>query len=137
MRQAIERWGRKRVQAARSGRRDSGIATLEFLIIAPMLLFISLLVLQLGVFFLASTAAHTAARKGAQTGAAFESSPAAGAERAQSWLGQVGVVQQAQVSTAGSTGERVRVTVTGRVMNFLPWDWQIERSAEDTVEKNQ
>ncbi|MGW6318995.1 TadE/TadG family type IV pilus assembly protein [Streptomyces sp. NPDC055099] len=133
---AIERWWRHRIQAARSGQRDRGIATLEFLIIAPLLLFVSLLVLQVGVFFLASTAAHTAARKGAQTGAAFESSPATGAQRAQSWLGQVGVVQQAQVSTAGSTGERVRVTVTGRVMNFLPWDLHIERSAEDTVEKN-
>lgn len=137
MRGAIERWWRHRVQGARSGHGEGGIATLEFLIIAPVLLFISLLVLQLGVFFLASTAAHTAARKGAQTGAEFESSPGAGAERAQLWLGQIGVVQQAQVSTAGSTGERVRVTVTGRVMNFLPWDLQIERSAEDTVEKNQ
>jgi Flp pilus assembly protein TadG len=124
------------VEAGGGRRGDGGIATLEFLIIAPILLFISCLVLQLGVFFLASTAAHTAARKGAQTGAAFHSSPGQGAERAQSWLAQVGVVQQSQVSTAGSTDERVRVTVTGRVMNFLPWDLRIERSAEDTVEKN-
>ncbi|MEU6680899.1 TadE family protein [Streptomyces sp. NPDC046925] len=136
MRSGIRRWWRSRLQAGRGPRGQSGIATLEFLIIAPILLFISCLVLQLGVFFLASTAAHTAARKGAQTGAAFQSSPGQGAERAQSWLRQVGVVQQSQVSTAGSTGERVRVTVTGRVMNFLPWDLRIERSAEDTVETN-
>lgn len=134
MRHRIRRWWHCRLEA---GRGDGGIATLEFLVIAPILLFISCLVLQLGVFFLASTAAHTAARKGAQTGAAFQSSPGQGAERAQSWLSQVGVVQQAQVSTAGSTGARVRVTVTGRVMNFLPWDLRVERSAEDTVEKNE
>lgn len=137
MRQAIDRWWRRRVGAGRAAHGDGGIATLEFLILAPILLFISLLVLQLGVFFLASTAAHTAARKGAQTGAEFESSPGAGAERAQAWLNQVRVVQEAHVSTAGSTGQQVRVTVTGRVMNFLPWDLRIERSAEDTVEKNQ
>ncbi|MFG2651256.1 TadE/TadG family type IV pilus assembly protein [Streptomyces sp. NPDC048436] len=133
----MRRWSRARVDAARGRRGDRGIATLEFLIIAPILLVISCIVLQLGVFFLASTAAHTAARKGAQTGAEFQSSPRQGAERAQAWLSQVGVVQQSQVSTAGSTGDRVRVTVTGRVMNFLPWDLRIERSAEDTVEQNQ
>ncbi|MFF1714652.1 TadE/TadG family type IV pilus assembly protein [Streptomyces sp. NPDC058268] len=136
MRPQIRRWWQRRLQAGRGLRGQSGVATLEFLIIAPVLLFISCLVLQLGVFFLASTAAHTAARKGAQTGAEFQSSPGQGAERAQSWLSQVGVVQESRVSTAGSTGERVRVTVTGRVMNFLPWDLRIERSAEDTVEKN-
>ncbi|MEV0254706.1 TadE family protein [Streptomyces sp. NPDC050732] len=130
----IRTWWRLRHEAVRG---QSGVATLEFLIIAPILLFISLLVLQLGVFFLASTAAHTAARKGAQTGAQFRSSPGQGAARAEAWLARVGVVQQAQVSTAGSTGQRVRVTVSGRVMNFLPWDLRIERSAEDTVEKNQ
>ncbi|GGV62826.1 hypothetical protein GCM10010277_68420 [Streptomyces longisporoflavus] len=136
MRQRIRQWWQRRLAAGRGPRGDNGIATLEFLIIAPVLLFISCLVLQLGVFFLASTAAHTAARKGAQTGAEFQSNPGQGAQRAQSWLSQVGVVQQAGVSTAGSTGERVRVTVTGRVMNFLPWDLRIERSAEDAVEKN-
>ncbi|MWA07704.1 hypothetical protein E5671_00360 [Streptomyces sp. BA2] len=133
----MRRWWRSRLDAGRGRRGDGGIATLEFLIIAPILLVISCIVLQLGVFFLASTAAHTAARKGAQSGAQFQSSPGQGAQRAQSWLAQVGVVQQAQVSTAGSTEDRVRVTVTGRVMNFLPWDLRIERSAEDTVEKNQ
>ncbi|MFH8492230.1 TadE/TadG family type IV pilus assembly protein [Streptomyces longisporoflavus] len=136
MRHRLRWWWQRRLAAGRGPRGDSGIATLEFLIIAPVLLFISCLVLQLGVFFLASTAAHTAARKGAQTGAEFRSSPGQGAQRAQSWLNRVGVVQQAGVSTAGSTGERVRVTVTGHVMNFLPWDLRIERSAEDTVEKN-
>ncbi|MGB9034976.1 MAG: TadE family protein [Paeniglutamicibacter sp.] len=99
MRPRIRRWRQRRLQAGRGHRGDSGIATLEFLIIAPVLLFISCLVLQLGVFFLASTAAHTAARKGAQTGAEFQSSPGQGAERAQSWLSQVGVVQESRVST--------------------------------------
>ncbi|MFD4630300.1 TadE/TadG family type IV pilus assembly protein [Streptomyces sp. NPDC058284] len=137
MRSRIRRWWRVRRQAVGGGRGQSGVSTLEFLVIAPILLFISLVVLQLGVYFLASTAAHTAARKGAQSGAQFQSSPGQGAARAEDWLARVGVVQQARVSTAGSSRERVRVTVSGRVMNFLPWDVRIERSAEDTVEKNQ
>ncbi|MGW6270764.1 TadE family protein [Streptomyces sp. NPDC055060] len=136
MRDRMRRRWRSHLEAGRGRRGDGGIATLEFLIIAPVLLVISCIVLQLGVFFLASTAAHTAARKGAQSGAQFHSSPGQGAERARSWLAQVAVVHQAQVHTAGSTGDRVRVTVTGTVMHFLPWDLRIERSAEDTVEKN-
>ncbi|MGW2081324.1 hypothetical protein ACWCOW_31090 [Streptomyces sp. NPDC001939] len=102
------------------------------------MLLISCVALQLGVFFLASTAAHTAARKGAQTAAEYQSSPGAGAQRARTWLGTVRVVKGAQVSTAGSTGQRVRVTVTGHVMSLVPgWDMQVERSAEDTVERKQ
>ncbi|GHC88242.1 TadE/TadG family type IV pilus assembly protein [Streptomyces flavofungini] len=137
MRPHLRRWWRTRRHAVRGPRRDAGISTLEFLLIAPALLIISCIVLQLGVFFLASTAAHTAARKGAQAGAAYLAGPGQGATRARDWLGQVGVVRNAQVSTAGSSGERVRVTVTGSVMSFLPWDLRVERSAEDTVEQNQ
>ncbi|QCX82278.1 TadE-like protein (plasmid) [Streptomyces sp. YIM 121038] len=132
----MPRWWRRRVRAACGRSGDAGISTLEFLLIAPALLIISLIVLQLGVFFLASTAAHTAARKGAQAGAAYQARPGEGAARAKQWLSAVDVVRGARVSTAGSSGGRVRVTVTGHVMSFLPWDLRIQRSAEDTVEVN-
>ncbi|MET8210345.1 TadE family protein [Streptomyces sp. NPDC005373] len=137
MRTRVRSWWSTRLAAVRE-RGDAGISTLEFLIIAPIMLLISCVALQLGVFFLASTAAHTAARKGAQTAAEYQSSPGAGAQRARAWLDTVRVVKGAQVSTAGSTGQRVRVTVTGHVMSLVPgWDLQVERSAEDTVERNQ
>ncbi|GGV52601.1 hypothetical protein GCM10010245_82910 [Streptomyces spectabilis] len=127
---------RRRLQAARGPGREAGISTLEFLLVAPALLIVSLIVLQLGVFFLASTAAHTAARKGAQAGAAYRADPGEGAARARDWLSRVDVVRGARVSTAGSGGERVQITVTGNVMSFLPWGLHVERSAEDTVELN-
>ncbi|MCX4554239.1 TadE/TadG family type IV pilus assembly protein [Streptomyces sp. NBC_01500] len=119
-----------------AGRRDAGISTLEFMIVAPVLLIVSCMTLQLGIWYLASTAAHTAARKGAQAGSAYQSSPGEGAARASSWLGQVDIVKGARVSTAGSTAARVKITVTGHIMTFLPgWSGTIERSAEDTVER--
>lgn len=117
-------------------RDDAGFSTLEFLVIAPILFTILCLTLQLGVWYLGASAAATAARKGAESGSSYQSTPAEGATRARDWLSGVPLVQDVEVTTAGSTADRVRVTVSAQVMNFVPfWDITIHRSAEDVVEK--
>ncbi|MGW1364909.1 TadE/TadG family type IV pilus assembly protein [Streptomyces chartreusis] len=124
------------VRLLRRLRDDAGFSTLEFLVITPILFTILCLTLQLGVWYLGAGAAATAARKGAETGSSYQSAPADGATRARDWLSDVPLVQDVEVSTDGSTADRVRVTVTAHVMNFVPfWDITIRRSAEDVVEK--
>ncbi|MDI3408354.1 TadE/TadG family type IV pilus assembly protein [Streptomyces cavernicola] len=115
---------------------DAGIGTLEFLVLAPILLIVLCAALQMGMWYLADSAAATAARKGAETGSSYQSTPAAGAERAESWLADISIVRNPHVSTTGSTSQTVRITVDAEAMNFLPFlDFSISRSAEDVVEQ--
>lgn len=115
---------------------DAGIGTLEFLVLSPILLIVLCAAIQMGMWYLADSAAATAARKGAETGSSYQSTPADGATRAENWLAGISIVRNRHVSTAGSTGQTVRVTVDAEVMNFLPFlDFSISRSAEDVVEQ--
>ncbi|MDI3390048.1 TadE/TadG family type IV pilus assembly protein [Streptomyces sp. B-S-A8] len=116
--------------------RDDGISTLEFFVLAPILLIVLCAAVQMGIWYLGDAAAATAARKGAETGSSYQSTPAEGAARAHRWLAGIGIVRDVNVSTAGSTGEKVQITVDAQVMNFLPFlDISIHRSAEDIVEQ--
>ena len=112
------------------------MSTLELLILAPTLLVVFAAGLQLGLYYLAENTAHTAARKGAGAASSSEAGPAAGVERANRWLAQVGLVKDADVSSAGSTADRVRITVSGRVTSLLPgMTFTVTQSAEQPVER--
>ncbi|MFC9033650.1 TadE/TadG family type IV pilus assembly protein [Streptomyces arboris] len=117
--------------------RDDGMNTLELLFLAVPLLLLLAGLLQGGLFWLAENNAHTAARKGAAAGSAYQASPADGAARAREWISQVGVVNDPAVSTSGSTADRVRVTVSGRAPSMLPWlmTLTVSKSAERPVER--
>ncbi|MEU5547527.1 TadE family protein [Streptomyces sioyaensis] len=60
------------------------MGTLEFTIIAPVIMLILCAGLQLGMWYLAQEAALTAARKAATAGAAYQASPPAGPRRSPS-----------------------------------------------------
>ncbi|MFJ8848418.1 TadE/TadG family type IV pilus assembly protein [Streptomyces cyaneofuscatus] len=118
-------------------KRDAGFNTLELLLLCPPLLLTLAGILQAGLYFLAENNAHTAARKGAAAGSAYQASPADGAARAREWISQVGVVNDPAVSTVGSTADRVRVTVTGRAPSMIPMlmTLTVSKSAERPVER--
>ncbi|MFG2894899.1 TadE family protein [Streptomyces sp. NPDC048248] len=117
-------------------RGDEGMGTLEFTIIAPVVMLILCAGLQLGMWYLAQEAALTAARKAATAGAAYQASPADGTARARNWLARVHLIKGTAVSSAGSTADRVRVTVTGTSLSLVPgWTPQVNKSAEVPVER--
>ncbi|REK84481.1 pilus assembly protein [Streptomyces inhibens] len=112
------------------------MGTLEFTIIAPVVMLILCAGLQLGMWYLAQEAALTAARKAATVGAAYQASPADGTARARSWLAGVHLIKGPVVSASGSTADRVRVTVTGSSLSLVPgWTPRVTKSAEVPVER--
>ncbi|WP_264483175.1 TadE family protein [Streptomyces pinistramenti] len=112
------------------------MGTLEFTIIAPAVMLILCAGLQLGMWYLAQEAALTAARKAATAGAAYQARPGDGADRARTWLAGVHLIKGTVVSTAGSSADRVRVTVTGSSLSLVPgWTPQVTKSAEVPVER--
>lgn len=115
---------------------DAGMSTLEFTILAPIIALVLCTGLQLGMWYLAQEAALTAARKAATVGAAYQSSPTDGTSRARNWLAGIHVLKDASVSSAGSTADRVRVTVTGHGVSLVPgWTPKVSKSAEVPVER--
>ncbi|AJC61993.1 TadE/TadG family type IV pilus assembly protein [Streptomyces sp. 769] len=112
------------------------MGTLEFTILAPIVTLILCTGLQLGMWYLAQEAALTAARKAAAAGAAYKATPADGTARARNWLAGIHVLKDTAVSSAGSTADRVRVTVTGSSLSLVPgWTPHITKSAEVPVER--
>ncbi|MFJ9855315.1 TadE family protein [Streptomyces sp. NPDC101150] len=112
------------------------MGTLEFTIIAPVIMLILCAGLQLGMWYLAQEAALTAARKAATAGAAYQAKPSDGTARARTWLAEVHLIKDTVVSSAGSTPDRVRVTVTGSSLSLVPgWTPQVTKSAEVPVER--
>ncbi|WP_316784363.1 TadE/TadG family type IV pilus assembly protein [Streptomyces sasae] len=112
--------GRWRDRAARS-RTDRGSGSVEVAVLAVVVLMLVFTILQVGLFFHARKVAQSAARQGVDTGREFGSSPADGVAQAEDFLTRFGgSVQGASVSSAGSTAEELRITVTGHVATLVP-----------------
>lgn len=130
----------RRSASVSSGRRwwrsDRGYSSLEAVVILPLAILLVMTIVQAVFYLLAVQAAQTAANKGALEGAAYQSSPAAGVERAETWLSQQRMLSDVSASSAGSTSESVRITVSVRPMTLLPgWTLTVQESAEQPVEE--
>ncbi|MEN8649731.1 TadE/TadG family type IV pilus assembly protein [Streptomyces sp. 21So2-11] len=101
---------------------DRGDASIEMAIILPVVILLTMMIVQACVAYYAKQIALTAAREGVQAATAYQSTDAAGAARARAVLTRVAgdSLLGPGVSTAGSTGERATVTVTGRAPSVLP-----------------
>ncbi|MGC4947969.1 TadE family protein [Streptomyces sp. DT224] len=113
-------WANRGPLAARQ--RDRGDASIEMSIILPVVILLTMMIVQACVAYYAKQIALTAAREGVQAATAYESTDAAGAGRARDVLTRVAgdSLLGPRVSTAGSTRERATVTVTGRAPSVLP-----------------
>ena len=102
--------------------RDSGSATLEIAILAPMLLFAVFAVVQVSLWSFARSLAHAAAEEGASAGAAHGATTAAAVARAHHFLLETGgdSLTSVVIGSGGSTAMLVRVEVHGRALSVLP-----------------
>ncbi|HET6952045.1 MAG TPA: TadE family protein [Acidimicrobiales bacterium] len=103
-------------------RGDAGAATTEMVIVAPVLIFTILLIVQAGLYFHAVSVASAAAQDGARAAsienAAGEPSLAEGRQTAQALLDDLApdLLLGEGVNAQAVGAERVRVTVTGDVV---------------------
>jgi len=132
---------RARPKAWWRGRRwadDRGDAAIQMAIVYPVVLLVAIAVIQASMWYYARQIALTAAREGVAAARAYQASPADGAARAREVLGRTAGDSLRSVSvTAGSTGERVRVQVTGTAQSMIPGiaGLTITQSASGPVER--
>jgi Flp pilus assembly protein TadG len=132
----------ERLQTWWRGRRwrdDRGDASIQMAIIFPFVLLATIAVIQVSMWYYARSIALTAAREGLAAARAYQASPADGTGRAHEVLGRSAgdSLLAYSVSTAGSTAERVRLTVTGTAQSMIPGvaGLQVSQSASGAVER--
>lgn len=108
-------------RTAAHGRPDRGFASVEFAVLAVVVLALIFTAIQAGLYYHARKVAQSAARQGVEAGRQFGASEGDGVEQAQTFLTRFGgSVQGASVSSAGSTAEEIRITVRGHVATLVP-----------------
>lgn len=91
-------------------------------IVFPFVILLTITAVQVGMQYYARNIALTAAREGVSAGRIHQATPGDGAARARETLGRIAgdSLRGAGVSTAGSGGETMKVTVTGRAVSLVP-----------------
>lgn len=108
---------------ARSGRRDErGSTTVaQTVLVAPVLLFILMLIVQFGLFFHARNVAEQAAQEGAAAARQFDGSAAAGSEQARQFLSSLGPSTLRNQNVAVTRGaNEASATISGTVISLVP-----------------
>ncbi|MGP4001702.1 TadE family protein [Streptomyces sp. 8N706] len=131
--------------AARAGRLrrpvqiDRGESSIQMAIVFPFVILATIAVVQASMWYFARDIALTAAREGLTAGRSYGAGPTEGAARARSVLDRTAgdSLQGTAVSTAGSTGQRIRIQVSGTVPSMLPGvgGMTITQSASGPIER--
>jgi Flp pilus assembly protein TadG len=101
---------------------DRGALTLSYVIVMPVFLLSLMVIVQTAIWYLGRETALAAAQQGADVARTARQPPGAGAEAAVVFARSAapGFLLVPSASTAGSSQETVRVTVTGRVPSLVP-----------------
>lgn len=119
-------------------RGDRGFASVEFAVLALVVLGLVFTTIQVGLYYHARKVAQSAARHGVEAGRAFGSGEGDGVAAAQDFLARFGgSVRGASVSSAGSsTAEEIRITVRGSVATLVPGlELHVTQYADAPVER--
>lgn len=94
---------------------------MELAALALVILMLAFSVIQVGFYYHARKVAQSAARHGVEAGRQYGAGQEDGVTQAQDYLGRYGgSVRGAQISSAGSTADEIRITVTGSVATLVP-----------------
>ncbi|MER6610803.1 TadE/TadG family type IV pilus assembly protein [Streptomyces sp. NPDC000927] len=114
---------RTRLRRRRPGgaRDDRGFASVEFAVLALVVLALVFTTIQVGLYYHARKTAQSAARHGVEAGRALGANPGDGVAQAQAFLARFGgSVRGASVSSTGSSTDKIRITVRGSVATLVP-----------------
>ncbi|WP_275579419.1 TadE family protein [Streptomyces aureoverticillatus] len=124
---------------SRPWREDRGDASIQMAIIYPFVLLLAVAVIQASMWYYAREIALTAAREGLSEARSYKAGPGDGIQRAREVLDRTAgdSLLNSSVSTAGSTGQRIRIQVSGTAQSMLPGvpGLRIAQSASGTVER--
>lgn len=133
-------WRRWRRSGCRVGAGDRGSSVVEAVVILPIVVILTLLVVQMAMIWHGRHLAQAAAQAGVSAASGYRSSTAAGWQATTDYLQQVAprLLANPDVGvTGGRTGGTVTVTVTVRahVATILPFvSFSVDESATGPVE---
>jgi Flp pilus assembly protein TadG len=119
---------------------DRGASAVELAILAPALLFVTMLIIQFALWFDARNAALAAAQAGARVARAEAASnpnwQANAQQQATQYYNSLGtkLLTAVQVPLPVDQANNVYVTVTGQLAGILPWHMTIKQTAGGPVE---
>lgn len=119
-------------------RQDRGGGALELAILTPVIFLLIFGAIQAMMLAHGRNIAQSAAQRGVEVGRSYDASPAAGADAARDFLAHMGesALRAPAVTTTGSTGQTVRITVAGRVPSLVPgMRWHITQAATGPRER--
>lgn len=101
--------------------RDERGSVIETVLIAPVLMFVLMLIVQFALFAHARNVAEQAAQEGAAAARAFDGSADAGQAKAENFLAQIASESiKGQSVSVTRNAEEASVTVTGTVISLVP-----------------
>ncbi|MFG2437867.1 TadE/TadG family type IV pilus assembly protein [Streptomyces sp. NPDC048508] len=123
---------------ARSTRHgDRGVASVELATLAVVVLALTFTTIQVGFYYHARKVAQSAARQGVDAGRQFGAGQQDGVAQAEDYLARYGSsVRGAQVSSSGTTGQQIRITVSGDVATLVPGlELRVTQHADGPIER--
>ncbi|MEV8038518.1 TadE family protein [Streptomyces sp. NPDC086182] len=118
-------------------RRDLGVGSLELATLAVVVLALTFTTIQVGFYYHARKVAQSAARQGVDAGRQFGADQGDAVAQARDYLSRYGnSLRGAQVSPAGTTGQELRITVSGDVATLVPGlELHVTQHADGPIER--
>lgn len=105
---------------SRLGSNDDGSATLQFVVLAPVLIFATFLLLQAAMYYLANTSVTNGAQIALEAARTETATSQDGEDAASAYLGDQSIVTDTSVSVDRSD-EQVTVTTRGQAPSVVPF----------------
>ncbi|GAA1885637.1 TadE/TadG family type IV pilus assembly protein [Asanoa iriomotensis] len=132
---AAARRGRT-VPGDRSGS-DRGASPVELAIVAPLIILLLFLAIQISAVFLARSAALSAAQEAVSAQRAYQAQPGAGLAKGNEFLTHTSeLLTDAEVVAAPAEPNEVAFTVTGQALSVIPgMDFEVSQTAYGEIER--
>ena len=116
---------------------DRGASPVELAIVAPLIILLLFLAIQIAAVFIARSAALSAAQEAVSAQRAYQAPAGAGIEKGNAFLAHTGDwLTAATVSAAPAEADEVAFTVTGQALSVIPGvDFPVSQTAHGTVER--
>ncbi len=102
--------------------KDSGISTVEVVLVFPVFMFVILLVIQFALWEQANHIVQAAAQHGEQIAESYGSNPSAGADAARQFLqsNAGGLIINPSISSQVEAGNQQVVSISGQAESIIP-----------------
>jgi Flp pilus assembly protein TadG len=116
---------------------DRGASPVELAIVAPLIILLLFLAIQISSVFLARSAALSAAQEAVSAQRAYQAQPGAGIAKGNEFLTHTGeLLTDAAVVAAPAEANEVAFTVTGQAMSVIPgMDFTVSQTAHGEIER--